>query len=128
MDKLDPSEFKTRTGTATQELSQKAQSAKMRVEFTIPTKMCGEVVEAFETMNQEAMIYESKTCGCKKQKYTIDIHRGTGTMDLNDSDRRTIVSIVDSDLAEGLVNLVRTVVGRDGSAVVLSEVHNLVHL
>ncbi len=100
----------------------------MRVEFTIPTKMCGEVVEAFETMNQEAMIYESKTCGCKKQKYTIDIHRGTGTMDLNDSDRRTIVSIVDSDLAEGLVNLVRTVVGRDGSAVVLSEVHNLVHL
>jgi hypothetical protein len=126
VEKPDHLEFRTRA--ATQELSEKALSAKMRVEFTIPTDMCGEVIEAFDTMNQQASIYESKTCGCKKQKYTIDIQRGTGHMEISNSDRRTVVSIVDSDKAEGLVNLVRAVVGRDGSTVVLSEVHDVMRL
>lgn len=126
MSKLDPSEFRVR-GTA-QELSEKAQAAKMRVEFTIPANVCGEVMEAFEAMKQQASIYESKACGCKKQKYTIDVQRGTGSMEINNPDQRTIVSIVDSDKAEGLVNLVRAVVGRNGSPVILSEVRDLVHL
>jgi hypothetical protein len=126
VNKPDPSEFRTRV--ATQELPEKALSTKMRVEFTIPADMCGEVMEAFETMNQQASIYESKACGCKKQKYAIDINRGTGHMEISDSDRKTVVSIVDSDKAEGLVDLVRTVVGRDGSGVVLSEVHDLMCL
>lgn len=85
-------------------------------------------MDAFETMKQQASIYESKACGCKKQKYTIDVHRGTGKMEISNSEQRTIVSIVDADKAEGLVNLVRAVVGRNGSPVILSEVHNLVHL
>jgi hypothetical protein len=111
----------------TTQQQQKA-SNKMRIEFTIPPRMCKDVIETFETMNLQATIYESKTCGCKKQKYTIDINRGTGIREVDDSNRITLVSVVDSNLASGLVDLVRGVVGTDGSTVVLSEVHDLVRL
>ncbi|HVX02482.1 MAG TPA: hypothetical protein VHA09_04950 [Nitrososphaera sp.] len=129
METLNPSEFRVRAA-ALQEISTEAQStaAKLRVEFTIPANVCGEVMDALEARKQQASIYESKACGWKKQKYTIDVHRGTGKMEITSSDQKTVVSIVDSDKAEGLVNLVRAVVGRNGSPVILSEVHNLMHL
>jgi hypothetical protein len=124
MDRLDASGFETR---AAQDLSG-MQAAKMRVEFTIPTRMCENVTEMMDRMNLQATIYEAKACGCKKQKYTIDINRGTRSIEMNDSDRRTVVSIVDSDKVEELVDLVRAAVGRDGSTVALSEVHSLLRL
>lgn len=108
----------------TEELVAKKQSAKMRLEFVVPAELCEYATHAIEKMNAEATIYEAKGCGCD-HKFKIDINKGTGTAEIRNSERRTIVSIVDANKAEDLISAVEEAAGNGSSLVVVSPVYGV---
>ena len=100
-------------------------SSKIRLEFLVPAEDCDLATDAIESINGEATIYESESCGCKQSKYTMSVNKGTDTMKMKKPKRRTIVSIVDAENADRLVAAVASAVSSGGSTVVRSPVYGM---
>ena len=100
-------------------------SSKIRLEFLVPAEECDLATDAIESMNSEATVYESESCGCKKSKFKMTVNKGTDTMEVKKPRKRTIVSIVEAENADSIVAAVAGAVRRGGSSVVKSPVYEV---
>lgn len=100
-------------------------SSKMRLEFLVPAEECDLATDAIESMNAEATVYESESCGCKKSRHSMTVNKGTDTMAIKKPKKRTIVSIVDADKADSMVAAVASAVREGMSSVVKSPVYGV---
>jgi nitrogen regulatory protein PII len=69
---------------------------KKRIEAFIISEKIDLVLSSLESLNLQATFYESKGMG-KGEKETVRSGRGTGTIKMPYSTRRTVVSIVDEN-------------------------------
>lgn len=91
----------------------------------MPAEDCDLATDAIESMNGEATIYESESCGCKKTKFKMTVNKGTDTMEVKKPRKRTIVSIVDADMADDVVSAVASAVRGSGTSVIRSPVYGV---
>jgi nitrogen regulatory protein PII len=77
-----------------------------RVEVFASSEKAAEVLAAIKDKGFEATLYDSKGYG--EQKDRVRSGRGTSEAQLAYSTRRTIVTIVDSDKLEDVVNTVKS--------------------
>jgi nitrogen regulatory protein PII len=79
-----------------QQQNDKKNMRKKRIEAFIISEKIDSVLSSLESLNLQATFYESKGMG-KGEKETVRSGRGTGTMKMPYSTRRTVVSIVDEN-------------------------------
>jgi nitrogen regulatory protein PII len=79
-----------------QQQDDKKNMAKKRVEAFIISEKIDSVLSSLESLNLQATFYESKGMG-KGEKETVRSGRGTGTIKMPYSTRRTVVTIVDEN-------------------------------
>ncbi|HYZ51431.1 MAG TPA: P-II family nitrogen regulator [Nitrososphaeraceae archaeon] len=79
-----------------QQQNDKKNMRKKRIEAFIISEKIDSVLSSLESLNLQATFYESKGMG-KGEKETVRSGRGTGTIKMPYSTRRTVVSIVDEN-------------------------------
>ncbi|HJT46776.1 MAG TPA: P-II family nitrogen regulator [Nitrososphaeraceae archaeon] len=82
--------------TIEQQQDDKKIMRKKRIEAFIISEKIDLVLSSLESLNLQATFYESKGMG-KGEKETVRSGRGTGTIKMPYSTRRTVVSIVDEN-------------------------------
>jgi nitrogen regulatory protein PII len=82
--------------TIAQQQDDKKIMRKKRIEAFIISEKIDLVLSSLESLNLQATFYESKGMG-KGEKETVRSGRGTGTIKMPYSTRRTVVSIVDEN-------------------------------
>jgi nitrogen regulatory protein PII len=79
---------------------------KKRVEAFIISEKIDSVLSALESLNLQATFYESRGMG-KGEKETVRSGRGTGTIKMPYSTRRTVVTIVDENKVQDAIVAIR---------------------
>jgi Nitrogen regulatory protein PII len=79
---------------------------KKRVEAFIISEKIDSVLSALESLNLQATFYESRGMG-KGEKETVRSGRGTGTIKMPYSTRRTVVTIVDENKVQEAIVAIR---------------------
>jgi nitrogen regulatory protein PII len=102
----------------------KIQAGLKRVEVFASAEKAGDVLAAIKEKGFEATQYDSKGYGEQKEK--VRTGRGMGEAQLAYSTRRTIVTIVDSDKLEEIVNAVKSAIG--GGVIAISPMDALIHV
>jgi nitrogen regulatory protein PII len=78
-------------------------------------------------MNLEATLYDSKDFGKEKEK--VRVGRGKSEAELSCSTGQTIVTIVDSDKLEEIINTIKKSAGSGGvGIIVISSMDALIHM
>jgi len=99
--------------------------SQIRLEFLVPAEDCELATDAIEGIGEEATVYLSESCGCKKKKQVIAINKGTDLMELKNPQKKTIVSIVRAERVDDTVNAVACAVGTGSSSVIISPVYGV---
>jgi len=102
----------------------KIQAGLKRVEVFASAEKASDVLAAIKEKGFEDTQYDSKGSGEQQQKVTTG--RGMGEAQLAYSTRRTIVTIVDSDKLEKIVNAVKSAIG--GGLIAISPMDALIHV
>jgi nitrogen regulatory protein PII len=84
----------------------KKYGGKKRVEAFIISEKIDSVLSALESLNLQATFYESRGMG-KGEKETVGSGRGTGTIKMPYSTRRTVVTIVDENMVQDAIVAIR---------------------
>src|SRR5215211_5872345 len=88
-------------------------TSKKRIEAIIPSEKTDSVLSTLESMNIQATFYESKGIG-KGEKYMISYGKGGRTTKMPYSIRNTVVTIVDENKVEEVINAIRQSAGIEG--------------
>jgi|ERR1051326_451300 nitrogen regulatory protein P-II 1 len=78
-----------------------------RIEAIIRSEKLDPTVTALQKMGVPATIYESKGIG-KGDKYTISYGKGMGTAKMLYSDRKTVVTVIDDEKVNDVINAIRS--------------------
>src|ERR671914_807917 len=101
---------------------------KERIEAIIPSEKTDSVLSALESMNIQATFYESKGMG-KGEKYMISYGKGGKTTKMPYSTRHTVVTIIDENKVEEVINAIRQSVKTESKSnigiIVISSVDNI---
>jgi nitrogen regulatory protein PII len=112
-------------------LTEKEKGArKKRIEAFIISEKTDSVLSALESLKLQATFYESKGMG-KGEKETLRSGRGTGTIKMPYSTRRTIVTIVDENKVEDAVAVIResAATGKtDAGIIVISPIDDILSI
>jgi nitrogen regulatory protein PII len=93
-------------------------STMKRVALLVRPEKVDAVIAAIRGLRIEAIIYDVKSAG--KEKETVTSGRGMGTVDLAYTNRKLIVSIVDSEVVSNMADAVRNALGGKGSGGVMT--------
>jgi nitrogen regulatory protein P-II 1 len=101
---------------------------KRKVEAIIPSEKTDSVLSTLESMNIQATFYESKGMG-KGEKYMISYGKGGKTTKMPYSTRHTVVTIIDENKVEEVINAIRQSVKTESKSnigiIVISSVDNI---
>jgi len=100
------------------------QAGLKRIEVFANSQRAAEVLAAIKEKGFEATSYDSKGYGEQRDK--VRTGRGIGEASLSYSTRRTIVTIIDSDKLEEVVNAVKSSIG--GGVIAISPMDALIHV
>ena len=106
----------------------KNKASMKRVALLVRPEKVDAVIAAIRGLRIEAIIYDVKSAG--KEKETVTSGRGMGTVDLAYTNRKLIVSIVDSEVVSNMADAVRNALGGKGNGGVMtvSPVDGMVRL
>ena len=103
---------------------------KKRVEAFIISEKIDSVLSALESLNLQATFYESRGMG-KGEKETVRSGRGTGTIKMPYSTRRTVVTIVDENKVQDAIVAIResATTGKvNAGIIVISPVEDIISI
>jgi nitrogen regulatory protein PII len=103
---------------------------KKRVEAFIISEKIDSVLSALESLNLQATFYESRGMG-KGEKETVRSGRGTGTIKMPYSTRRTVVTIVDENKVQDAIVAIResATTGKvNAGIIVISPVEEIIRI
>jgi len=103
---------------------------KKRVEAFIISEKIDSVLSALESLNLQATFYESRGMG-KGEKETVRSGRGTGTIKMPYSTRRTVVTIVDENKVQEAIVAIResATTGKvNAGIIVISPVEDIISI
>jgi nitrogen regulatory protein PII len=103
---------------------------KKRVEAFIISEKIDSVLSALESLNLQATFYESRGMG-KGEKETVRSGRGTGTIKMPYSTRRTVVTIVDENKVQEAIVAIResATTGKvNAGIIVISPVEEIIRI
>ena len=105
----------------------KVQAGIKRIEVFLGSGKADAVLSAIRNMNLEATLYDSKGFGKEKEK--VRVGRGMSEAELSYSTRQTIVTIVDSDKLEEIINTIKKSAGSGGVGIIaISPMDALIHM
>jgi nitrogen regulatory protein PII len=96
-----------------------------RVEVFVSSGNADAVLSAIKDKGFDATLYDSKGYGEQKDK--VRSARGMSETQLAYSTRRTIVTIIDSDKLEEIVNVIKSA-GGGGGVIAISPMDALIHM
>ena len=103
----------------------KVQAGLKRIEVFLGSGKADAVLSAIRNMNLEATLYDSKGFGKEK----VRVGRGMSEAELSYSTRQTIVTIVDSDKLEEIINTIKKSAGSGGVGIIaISPMDALIHM
>jgi nitrogen regulatory protein PII len=108
-----------------QESGKRIQAGLKRVEVFLGSERANDVLAAIKDKGFEATSYDSKGFG--EEKGTVRTGRGTGEAQLSYSTRRTIVTIVDSNKLEEVVEAIKSASG-GGGIIAISPMDAIIHM
>ena len=109
---------------------EKRNTGKKRIEAFIISEKIDSVLASLETLNLQATFYESRGMG-KGEKEMVRSGRGTGTIKMPYSNRRTVVTIVeDSKVQETIVAIRESATTGKANAgiIVISPVEEIISI
>ena len=109
---------------------EKRNSGKKRIEAFIISEKIDSVLASLETLNLQATFYESRGMG-KGEKEMVRSGRGTGTIKMPYSNRRTVVTIVEeSKVRETIVAIKESATTGKANAgiIVISPVEEIISI
>ena len=109
---------------------EKRNTGKKRIEAFIISEKIDSVLSSLETLNLQATFYESRGMG-KGEKEMVRSGRGTGTIKMPYSNRRTVVTIVeDSKVQETIVAIRESATTGKANAgiIVISPVEEIISI
>ena len=109
---------------------EKRNSGKKRIEAFIISEKIDSVLSSLETLNLQATFYESRGMG-KGEKEMVRSGRGTGTIKMPYSNRRTVVTIVEeSKVRETIVAIKESATTGKANAgiIVISPVEEIISI
>ena len=110
--------------------AEKKNMGKKRVEAFIISEKIDSVLSSLESLNLQATFYESKGMG-KGEKETVRSGRGTGTIKMPYSTRRTVVTIVDENKVQEAILAIResaTTGKANAGIIVVSPVEEIISI
>ena len=118
------------TSIVEQQQDDKKNMGKKRVEAFIISEKIDLVLSSLESLNLQATFYESKGMG-KGEKETVRSGRGTGTIKMPYSTRRTVVTIVDENKVQETILAIKesaTTGKANAGIIVVSPVEEIVSI
>jgi nitrogen regulatory protein PII len=113
-----------------QQQDDKKNMGKKRVEAFIISEKIDSVLSSLESLNIQATFYESKGMG-KGEKETVRSGRGTGTIKMPYSTRRTVVTIVDENKVQETILAIKeaaTTGKANAGIIVVSPVEEIISI
>jgi nitrogen regulatory protein PII len=113
-----------------QQQDDKKNMGKKRVEAFIISEKIDSVLSSLESLNIQATFYESKGIG-KGEKETVRSGRGTGTIKMPYSTRRTVVTIVDENKVQDTILAIKesaTTGKANAGIIVVSPVEEIISI
>jgi nitrogen regulatory protein P-II 1 len=108
----------------------KRNMVKKRIEAFIISEKIDPVLSSLESLNLQATFYESRGMG-KGEKETVRSGRGTGTIKMPYSNRRTVVTIVDESKVQETIVAIResaTTGKANAGIIVISPVEEIISI
>ena len=108
----------------------KRNMVKKRIEAFIISEKIDPVLSSLESLNLQATFYESRGMG-KGEKETVRSGRGTGTIKMPYSNRRTVVTIVDESKVQETIVAIResaTTGKANAGIIVISPVEKIISI
>jgi len=118
------------TSIVEQQQDDKKNMGKKRVEAFIISEKIDLVLSSLESLNLQATFYESKGMG-KGEKESVRSGRGTGTIKMPYSTRRTVVTIVDENKVQETILAIKesaTTGKANAGIIVVSPVEEIVSI
>src|ERR671929_1514261 len=109
---------------------EKRNTGKKRIEAFIISEKIDSVLASLETLNLQATFYESRGMG-KGEKETVRSGRGTGTIKMPYSTRRTVVTIVDENKVQETILAIKesaTTGKANAGIIVVSPVEEIISI
>jgi nitrogen regulatory protein P-II 1 len=109
---------------------EKRNMGKKRVEAFIISEKIDSVLSSLEALNLQATFYESRGMG-KGEKQTVRSGRGTGTIKMPYSNRRTVVTIVEESKVQETIVAIResaTTGKANAGIIVISPVEEIISI
>jgi nitrogen regulatory protein P-II 1 len=109
---------------------EKRNMGKKRVEAFITSEKIDSVLSSLEALNLQATFYESRGMG-KGEKQTVRSGRGTGTIKMPYSNRRTVVTIVEESKVQETIVAIResaTTGKTNAGIIVISPVEEIISI
>ena len=113
-----------------QQQNDKKNMRKKRIEAFIISEKIDSVLSSLESLNIQATFYESKGMG-KGEKETVRSGRGTGTIKMPYSTRRTVVTIVDENKVQETILAIKesaTTGKANAGIIVVSPVEEIISI
>jgi nitrogen regulatory protein PII len=109
---------------------EKRNTGKKRIEAFIISEKIDSVLASLETLNLQATFYESRGMG-KGEKEMVRSGRGTGTIKMPYSNRRTVVTIVEESKVQETIVAIResaTTGKANAGIIVISPVEEIISI
>ncbi len=109
---------------------EKRNTGKKRIEAFIISEKIDSVLASLETLNLQATFYESRGMG-KGEKETVRSGRGTGSIKMPYSNRRTVVTIVEESKVQETIVAIResaTTGKANAGIIVISPVEEIISI
>lgn len=110
--------------------AQKGSTGKKRIEAFIISEKIDSVLFSLEALNLQATFYESRGMG-KGEKEMVRSGRGTGTIKMSYSNRRTVVTIVEESKVQETIVAIResaTTGKANAGIIVISPVEDIISI